>query len=169
MDTEGQFAPTDAAAAQERYESLGPVAQTVVREVAKAMDLSPEAYEERVTSEVVETAREVLFASQLAVHVGTREEFEDWLDEREREGSRGDGSDGDDSGDGDSGSGDSDGEADSGDIEVVEFGSEHVDNVVWHEARIADTVLAATYQDERGAAVETLRRQALGRVYRDVV
>jgi hypothetical protein len=137
MDTEGQFEPTTEAAVRERYESLGPVAETVVREVAKAMDLSPEQYDERVTPAVVETAREVLFASDLAVHVGTRHEFENWVTDRDRE--------------------------------VTRIGSEHVDNVVWHDVAVAEVVLAATYQDRPGAAVETLRRQALGRWYRDVI
>lgn len=137
MDTEGQFAPTSEAAAREQFESLGPVAQTVVREVARAMDLSAEEYDEYVTSDVVETAREVLFAGRLAVHVGTRDEFDDWLADRDRE--------------------------------VVELGSEHVDNVVWHDVAIADAVVAATYQNERDAAVQTLRRQAFGRYYEAVV
>ncbi|MEF8775985.1 MAG: DUF5809 family protein [Haloarculaceae archaeon] len=137
MDTEGQFAPTSDAAVRERYETLGPVAQTVVREVARAMDLSAEEYDEYVSSDVVETAREVLFAGRLAVHLGTRGEFEGWLADRDRE--------------------------------VVELGSEHVDNVVWHDVAIENAVLAATYQNERGAAVQTLRRQAFGRYYEAVV
>jgi hypothetical protein len=137
METEGLFAPETAAAARERYEALGPTAQTVVKQVAKAMELSPEEYDERVTSEVVETAREVLFASTLEVHVGDREAFEDWLEGRDRE--------------------------------VVEFGNENVDGVVWHDAAFADTVVAATFHEQRRAAVETLRRQAFGRVYREVV
>lgn len=137
METEGRFAPTSVAEATDRYEALGPVAQTVVREVAKAMDLPPEEYDERVTPEVVETAREVLFASELAVTVGSRAEFEDWVSSRDRE--------------------------------VIELGSEHVDRVAWHDSPIADTVLATTFQDERAAAIEMLRRQAVGRVYRDVV
>jgi hypothetical protein len=137
MDTEGRFVPTSAADARKRYESLGPLAQTVVREVAKAMDLSADTYEERVTPEVVETAREVLFAGDLRVHVGPRAEFEEWIADR--------------------------------DVEVVEFGSEHVVNVAWHHAPVAGTVVATTFADERAAAVETLRRQAMGSVYRDVV
>ncbi|ADD05170.1 uncharacterized protein Nmag_1594 [Natrialba magadii ATCC 43099] len=64
--------------ARERYANAGPTAQTVVREVAKAMAFDREEYAERVTSDVVETARDVLFASSLAVTVGTREEFDEW-------------------------------------------------------------------------------------------
>lgn len=53
------------------------------------------------------------------------------------------------------------------DFEVRVFGSEHVDNVAWHAAPFAGEAVAATFQDEPDAAVETLRRQALGRIYRD--
>jgi hypothetical protein len=137
MDTEGTFAPETAAEARERYDRLGPAAQVVVKEVAKAMDFDPEEYDRRVTGEVVETARDALFASTLAVRVGTREEYEAWRAEADRD--------------------------------VHEVGSEHVDNVVWHAPPFADEAVAATFQDERRAAVETLRRQAFGRVYREVV
>ena len=78
METEGQFSPTTAEAARDRYEALGPTAQVVVKEVAKAMGLDADEYRQRVTGEVVETARDVLFAESLAVTVGTRAEFEDW-------------------------------------------------------------------------------------------
>ncbi|WP_049896509.1 DUF5809 family protein [Natrialba chahannaoensis] len=71
--------------ARERYADAGPTAQTVVREVAKAMAFDREEYGERVTSDVVETARDVLFASSLAVTVGTREEFDDWRESYEGE------------------------------------------------------------------------------------
>ena len=76
MDTEGTFAPTSWPTVRERYEALGPVAQTVVREVAKAMAFDRDEYETRVTSSVVETARQAIFASMLEVHVGTIAEFE---------------------------------------------------------------------------------------------
>ena len=137
METEGQFSPTTAAAARERYESLGSTAQVVVKEVAKAMELDAEEYERRVTGEVVETARDVLFAESLAVTVGSRAEFEDWR-------------------------------ADA-DHEVDLLGSDNVDNVVWHAPDFAETAVAATYQSERDAAVGTLRRQAFGRIYSEVV
>jgi len=58
---------------------------------------------------------------------------------------------------------------DNPDYETVEFGSENVENVVWHAAPATDTVVAATFQDEPEAAVGTLRRQAFGRVYRPLV
>jgi hypothetical protein len=137
MDTEGTFAPETAAAARERYETVGATAQVVVKEVAKAMAFHQQEYRERVTGEVVETARDAIFAELLAVHVGTREEFEGWRTEH--------------------------------DYEIEEFGSEHVDGVVWHAPPFADRAVAATFHDERDAAVGTLRRQAFGRLYRDVV
>ena len=136
MHTEGWILPESEAEASERYEALGPTAQLVVREATKAMAFEREEYDERVTSDVVETARDVLFAEQLAVHVGTWAEFEEWRADR--------------------------------DGEFQLFGSENVDNVAWHAPSFADGV-AATFQDEAEAAVGTLRRQALGHVYRDVV
>ena len=135
METEGVFAPETLADARETYESVGPAAQTLVRETAAAMDFDSEEYRERVTSDVVETARDALFASLLVVHVGDREAFADWR---------------------------ADAAAD-----VTLLGSEDVDNVVWHVAPFADAAVAATYQDERDAAVATCRRAAFGRLYRD--
>ena len=54
-------------------------------------------------------------------------------------------------------------------VEIEEIGSEHVDNVVWHAPPFADTAVAATFQDETEAAVDTLRRQAFGRLYADIL
>ena len=70
MHTEGIHAPETEAEARELYEAAGPTAQTVVREVAKAMEFDREEYSERVTGDVVETARDAVFASLLAVTVG---------------------------------------------------------------------------------------------------
>ena len=137
METEGQFSPATVAAARDRYESLGSTAQVVVKEVAKAMGLSADEYDERVTGEVVETARDALFAESLAVTVGSREEFEDWRADTDHA------------------------------VEIL--GSEAVDNVVWHAPAFADEAVAATYQSEREAAVGTLRQQAFGRIYSEVV
>jgi hypothetical protein len=135
MHTEGTLAPETHAEAREAFETVGPVAQRVVRQTARAMAFDPEEYRERVTSDVVSTARDVLFAARLRVHGGSRAEFETWCDEHDE-------------------------------YEVVEVGSPNVDGVVWHAAPFARTVVAATYQDRRDAAVEILRRQALGRIYR---
>jgi len=137
METEGQFSPTTVAAARDRYESLGSTAQVVVKEVAKAMGLDADEYRERVTGEVVETARDVLFAESLSVTVGTRDEFDEWRADTDR------------------------------DVEVI--GADNVDNVAWHAPEFAETAVAATYQSERDAAVGTLRRQAFGRIYSEVV
>ncbi|AGB38265.1 DUF5809 family protein [Natronococcus occultus] len=136
MQTAGTFTFESVEEAREQYESVGPAAQTVVREVAKAMAFDREEYDERVTDDVVETARDALFASLLAVQVGSREEYEEWRE--------------------------------SYDGEVTEVGHERVDRVVWHAAPTGKAV-AATFQDEADAAVATLRRQAFGRLYRDVL
>ncbi|WP_254537074.1 DUF5809 family protein [Halomarina litorea] len=80
MHTEGFLAPETTEAAREKYDAMGPAAQTVVREVTKRMDFDREEYADRVTGDVVETARDALFASLLRVHVGTDEEFESWCD-----------------------------------------------------------------------------------------
>ena len=80
MDTRGAIAPETEADARESYDLAGPAAQVVVREVARAMEFDREEYRERVTPDVVETARDALFASLLEVRVGTREEYEDWRD-----------------------------------------------------------------------------------------
>lgn len=135
MHTVGEIRPETEAAAREVFEGVGPTAQLVVKEVAKSMRFDREEYRERVDADVVETARDVLFAAELAVHVGTREEYEEWADDF--------------------------------DGEVHETGSEQVPNVAWHVAPFADEAVAATFADEEDAAVDTLRRQALGRIYRE--
>jgi len=138
MHTEGLFTPETVDAARERYDAVGPTARTTVREVARAMDFDREEYDDRVTGAVVETAREAIFASLLAVHVGTRAEYEAWCDDHP-------------------------------DYERAEIGSENVTNVAWHPAPATGTVVAATFQDREEAAVGTLRRQAFGEIYREIV
>lgn len=78
MRTEGVFAPESLEEAHDAYEAAGPVARTVVKEVARAMDFDGEEYRDRVTSDVVETARDAVFASLLRVHVGDAAEFDAW-------------------------------------------------------------------------------------------
>lgn len=78
VEHRGTFSPDSWAAAESRYDALGPTAQAVVREVARAMAFDREEYDERVTSDVVETARQALFAETLAVRVGSREAFDAW-------------------------------------------------------------------------------------------
>jgi hypothetical protein len=135
MHVEGLLAPDSKERAREEYDAVVPTAKTVVREVAKAMAFDRNEYRERVTEDVVETARDALFASLLEVRVGTREEFDEWRETTPE-------------------------------VDVVVNGSEHVDHVVWHVGPEGETV-AATYQDEREAAVATLRRQAFGELYRE--
>jgi hypothetical protein len=137
METHGFFTPETPEQARERYGSLEVTAKGVVREVARAMEFDGDEYGERVTDEVVETARDALFASLLEVRTGSREEFDEWRDGT--------------------------------DLEVVEVGSENVDRVAWHAPPFSGTVVAATYQNQPEAAVETLRRQAFGRLYRDLL
>lgn len=144
MHTRGTVSPETEAEARERYERLGPVARTVVRETAKAMGFDRDEYDERVTTEVVEQARDALFASLLEVSVGTREEFDAWAEDHGREYDR------------------------EGEGAVTVVGSENVDHVAWHAPPFADAV-AATFQHEEDAAVETLRRQAFGRIYRELL
>ena len=139
METRGILAPGSERAVRERYEALGPAAQTVVKETARAIGFDREEYGERVTGEVIATARDALFASLLEVCVGTRAEFDGWLADADA------------------------------DYAVDLEGPETVDHVVWHVVAFADTVVGATYQDEPDAAVGTLRRIAFGRYYRDVL
>lgn len=80
MDERGFLSPATEAEAREHYRELGPAAQTVTREAAKAMAFDRAEYGERVTSEVVETARDALFASLLSVTLGTRAEYEAFRD-----------------------------------------------------------------------------------------
>jgi hypothetical protein len=137
MHTRGSFAPETAAEARERYEAVGSTAQVLLRQVAKAMEFDSAEYDRRVTPEVVETAREVLFAADLRVRVGTREEYADWLAGRE--------------------------------YEATERGNPNVSRVAWHAAPFATAVAAATFEHEEEAAVETLRRQAFGSIYREIL
>lgn len=85
MHTVGWFLPESESEARERYEALASTAQLVVRESTRAMEFGREEYEERVTGEVVGTARDVLFAEQLQVTVGTREEFEAYQENHDGE------------------------------------------------------------------------------------
>ena len=137
METEGILAPETRDAVQERYAALDVAARESVRASTRAMGFDGAEYDRRVTDDAVGAARDALFASLLAVQVGSRAEYERW-----REGHDG---------------------------EVIEAGSGHADSVVWHDPAWTETAVAATFQDEREAAVATLRRQAFGRLYREVV
>jgi hypothetical protein len=137
METEGLFAPETRTAARQRYETLAPAAGAVVRETARAMSFDSGEYDRRVTGEVVDTAREALFASLLEVMIGTRKEYQEWCDAHQ--------------------------------CEPIELGSGNVDNAVWHAAPFAEAVVAATFQNEPDAAIDTLRRQAFNRIYSDIL
>ena len=135
METDGVYAPETVDAAQTAYDSLGSTAQIVVKETAKAMALGPEEYDDRITSDVIETARDALFASLLEVHHGDRDAFDNWCDSHPA-------------------------------YAVELLGSDEVDAVVWHPVPFAETVVAATYQNEPDAAAATVRRRAFGEQYR---
>jgi len=137
METEGVLAPETRETVRERYAELEPAAGETVRAVTRAMNFDGEEYDNRVTDGVREAAQDAMFASLLAVRVGTREEYEHWRESHEGT--------------------------------LHEAGSEHVDSAVWHDPPWTDAAVAATFQDERDAAVATLRRQAFGRLYSEVV
>ncbi|WP_411964601.1 DUF5809 family protein [Haloferax sp. YSMS24] len=59
--------------------------------------------------------------------------------------------------------------ADHPEYDVVELGNPDVERVAWHPIPFAETVVATTFQNERDAAISTLRRNAFGRVYRDAI
>lgn len=81
MDERGFLAPTTPDDVRATFESVGPAAQTVTKEVAKSMGMDRDEYQERVTGDVVATARDAMFAELLRVFVGTREEYADWAAE----------------------------------------------------------------------------------------
>ena len=150
MDTEGTLAPATPAEAREEYDTLVPAAKVAVREAAKAMEFDREEYAERVTGEVIETVRDALFASLLAVHVGTREEYEAWLDDHPEYESDMAGSE----------------NVDNVVWHPVAFAPESAGGSMDDGPK---PVIAATWQAEREAALGTLRRRAFGRAYRPVV
>lgn len=139
METEGLLAPASAAEVEAQYTAVGPAAQVAAREVATAIGLDADEYRERVDADVVLTAHEAIFASLLSVHVGTREEFDEWV------------------------------AGQAADRDVTVLGSENVQGIAWHDAPVADRILAATYADEPEAATHTLRRQAFADIYREVL
>lgn len=140
MESVGFIAPDTAAAAREHHDQCAPVARELVREIAIALGIDGEEYKDRVTESVVRTAQDAVFGSLLRVHVGSAAEFDDWCAEPPYDG-----------------------------FGVRLEGSEHVDRRAWHAAPFAEQVAAVTFDAERTAAVSTVRRQAYGRIYRDVL
>lgn len=55
------------------------------------------------------------------------------------------------------------------DLEPRVEGSDAVERVAWHPAPAAGLLVAATFHEEREAAVGTLRRQAFGKAYRELL
>ncbi len=139
METTGYLEPTTTGAARTAYDELEPIGRELVREVAVAMGFDRDAYRSHVTDDVVATAHDALFAGLLEVHIVETEGFA-----TVREGFP-------------------------AGVEVSLEGPEHVDHVAWHHAKCADRVVAVTFQDQRDAAVSTVRRMAWGMVYRELV
>lgn len=96
--------------------------------------------DEGPTEPLVRTAHDAFFGSVLVVTTGPMADFERVCSQPPLEG-----------------------------YQVNREGSDQVDHVAWHVSPMTETVLAATYQSEREAAISTLRRIAWGRFYRDVV
>jgi hypothetical protein len=80
-ETHGTFSPESWTDAERQYEHLGSTAQVVVRSITKAMSFDRDEYERRVTSDVVETARQALFAESLTVQIAEKAEFDSWREE----------------------------------------------------------------------------------------
>ncbi|MFC7176245.1 DUF5809 family protein [Halosegnis marinus] len=55
------------------------------------------------------------------------------------------------------------------DLDRAVEGSDEVERVAWHAAPAADLLVAATFHEEEEAAVGTLRRQAFGKAYMDLL
>jgi len=83
MEREGVYEPETIEQAHDAYDESGPVAQIIVKEATKAMEFDNSEYNERVTGEVIETARDALFASLLVVYHGPREAFEAWCEDHQ--------------------------------------------------------------------------------------
>lgn len=78
MHTVGVIAPETPEEVRDIYQELSTPSEVVVKEVARAISLDPEEYDQRVSEEVIKTARDAMFASLLTVSVGTKSEYEDW-------------------------------------------------------------------------------------------
>ena len=82
MERDGVYEFETATDAVEAYETAGRAAQVVVKETAKAMIFDAEEYADRVDGDVIETARDALFASLLVIYDGSHEEFDEWVTTR---------------------------------------------------------------------------------------
>ena len=83
MERQGVYEPETVEEAKAAYDEAGPAAQIVVKEATKAMGFENSEYDERVTGDVIETARDALFASLLVVYHGPRNAFEAWCEDHQ--------------------------------------------------------------------------------------
>lgn len=81
METVGQFEPETRQAVCETYESLETAAREAVRASTREMGFDTSEYETRVTEDAITAAQNALFASLLIAHVGTREEYENEVED----------------------------------------------------------------------------------------
>ena len=81
METNGVYEFETTEAARAAYADAGSAARVVVKETAKAMAFDNAEYDERVTGDVIETARDALFASLLTTYDGSRGDFDEWCDD----------------------------------------------------------------------------------------
>ena len=157
VETEGYLAPETVAAARDRYAETVPTAKTATSEAAKAMGFDRAEYDRRVTSDVVASVRDAVFASSLRVRVADGETFDEWRAETDAEvvlvGNE---------------------SAPQVVWHAPGFADQAVAATFGDERLSAErrdgglAFVAATFGDEREAAVATLRRQAFGRLYREL-
>jgi len=76
MERRGILAPETPGDARARYDDLQQTSREVVRTAAKQMGFGTQEYQTRVTDDVIESARDALFASLLVVQTGSKTEFE---------------------------------------------------------------------------------------------
>ena len=140
METFGYVLPETESEAQAVFEELEPASREIVGAVTRRLDVEADTLDMLVTEEVYQTAHEAMFGSLLVVTTGSESAFESWRTQPPYDA-----------------------------FTVTMEGSDNVDNVAWHTAPVADTVIGATYQDEREAAVATLRRIVWGKIYRPLL
>ena len=140
METVGYLAPETPEAVEEAYADCEPIARELTREIVLATGIDSASYHDMMTTEVIEAAQAVYFSSVLRIHTGSREEFSEWI-------------------------------ASSPYTEeaVHREGSPNVDQIAWHVSRATDQIVAATYHQQREAALSSLRRIVWGRLYAEMV
>ena len=139
METVGFLTFETDTAVRTSHEQYRPIARELVREVSLSLGLAGDAYRDAVTDEVIQTAHDAYFASLFQVMIGDSAAFVEWK------------------------------ERNAPNYDVTLEGSEHVDRRAWHPAPFANSVAAVTFNEQADAAVSTVRRQAYGRLYRDIL